>query len=236
MGRRHRHLNRIQCGAVMDYDARFIQGLSNGAQPTGWDNRSGSLNLTRTGTAADLTYNTNAQGGQPCMRFNGTAALLRYSSYNPTTVGYSNQATVIAGCLSTKATSTQRLLYRWRQSATNVMQIWAQFSDNLMYFDHGRESAPGRISAAASTTTAATLISAMAGPSTGNIKRNGVQIASGTMSASVASIATNFDLGGFTGAEHWVGDFFAFIHAPLASEPVRRRIEQSVAFSFKLAI
>ena len=233
--RRHRHLNRTHCGAVIDLDSRFITGVSDGDNPASWPNRGDSANnFTRGGTASGLVYDTNQQGGQPRMRYPNTTATLRRTGFNPVSWGYSNAHTIVSACRDAKGDSTVRLLYNWNTSPTNLMQLFAQFSDNVMYFDHGRGSSPGRISAAVSTNSSPVILSGMCDGSNGSVRRNGAQVVSGAMSASVSSSSQTFDLGSITTTNHWVGDYYAFIHGPMASESIRRRIEQSVAYSFKI--
>lgn len=237
MGRRHRHLNRIHLGAVIDLDTRFITGYSNGANPTSWPNRGDSANnFVRGGTASGLVYDTNQQGGQPRMRYPNGNATLRRANFNPIAWGYSNAKTVVCACRDGKGNSTQRLLYRWGNTVSNIMNLWAAFSDNNTYFDMGNETVgQGRITGPASTTSSPVIYSGMANGATGSIRRNGAQLASGTMTQSVTSLSRTLDLGSVDIPSHFVGDYYAFIHAPVASEPIRRRIEQSVAFSFKIA-
>jgi len=235
--RRHRHLNRAHCGALLDFDSRFITGQADGSQPASWANRgSSSFDLTRTGTASHLLYETNQQAGQPRMRFSNTGAQLQTVSINAASNGYTDGHTMVAVCRSAKANSTQRLFYAWGTTAnSNLMQLWAQFSDNLMYLDH-RNDTTGRASAAVATTSDVTLLSAMVTSSNGNVRRNGAQVVNGARSGSLASASNIFYLGGSSSGQRFTGDYYAFIHAPLASESLRRRMEQSVAFSFKVAI
>jgi hypothetical protein len=236
MGRRHRHLNRTHCGAVIDLDSRFITGVSDGGNPTGWPNRGNSANnFTRSGTASGLVYDTNQQGGQPRLRYPNTSATLRRSSFNPVSWGYSNAHTIVSACRDGKGNGTERLLYNWTAAVNNIMELWAQYSDNVMYFDYGKNSSNGRISAAVSTTSSPVILSGMCNGSSGSVRRNGVQVVSGAMSASVSSSARNFDLGSAATSNHWVGDYYTFIHGPIANESIRRRIEHSVAYSFKIA-
>lgn len=72
MGRRVRHLNPGSAGAVLALDSRFISGLSDGDPVSTWSDRSGSgNNATQTGTARP-TFETAEQGGQPVIRFDGS--------------------------------------------------------------------------------------------------------------------------------------------------------------------
>jgi hypothetical protein len=56
------------------------------------------------------------------------------------------------------------------------------------------------------------------------------------MGSSVTNTNHRFDLGGgAVGGNKYVGDIYAFVHAPFANIPVSRRMEQSVSYSFKLS-
>ena len=71
MHRRARHLNPASAGATLALDSRFITGLSDGDPVSTWTDRSASANnATGSGTARP-TFETNEQGGQPALRFDG---------------------------------------------------------------------------------------------------------------------------------------------------------------------
>jgi hypothetical protein len=76
MGRRVRHLNPGNAGAVLALDSRFIVGLSNGSLVSSWSDRSGlGNNASQATSSARPTFQTNRQGGQPGVRFDGSNVL-----------------------------------------------------------------------------------------------------------------------------------------------------------------
>jgi hypothetical protein len=240
MGRRHRHLNRIHCGAVMDYDARFVTGVSNGAQISTWANRGNSaLNLSRNGNAASLTFVTNAQGGQPALRISNGNVNLGVAGIDLTSYGFSATHTMVSACKNDRADGVDRRLYKWGTTGNAFMELWCQYRDNNMYLDHGNTGSGGRISGAVANSTSALIMSAAAGVGSGgsSVRRSGVTVISGSMTSSLSGASAAFTLGGDGdfAAYEWIGDFYSFVLAPFANEPIRRRMEQSAAYSFKIA-
>ena len=242
MGRRVRHLNPAHCGATHAYDSRFISGLANGAQVATWANRgNAALNLSRFGTAASLTYQANAQGGQPCVNISAANALLSTASVNlVTTYGFSTTATLVSACKNSRADGTDRRLFRWGNTTGSItFELWCQYQDNNMYLDLGNVSAGGRISGAVPNNTSAVIMSAVFGLGSGGstVRRSGTQVLSGSMASSLGSFTGNFCLGGDDAVPlyEWVGDFYSFALGPFTNEAIRRRLEQSAAFSFKIA-
>lgn len=72
MGRRCRHLNPKNMGAIQSVDARYIQGLSNGTTVSTWSDRCASLDFTQPTASSQPTYTTGSLNGQPSLRFDGT--------------------------------------------------------------------------------------------------------------------------------------------------------------------
>lgn len=67
--RRVRHLNPASAGAVVALDARFITGVSAGAQFSPWTGRAGtSVDASNATGSAQMSYETNVQGGLPIVR------------------------------------------------------------------------------------------------------------------------------------------------------------------------
>lgn len=72
MGRRVRHLNPGNAGAVLALDSRFITGLSDGGLVSTWVDRSGSGNNANGSGTSRPTYETNEQAGCAVVRFDGS--------------------------------------------------------------------------------------------------------------------------------------------------------------------
>lgn len=71
MHRRARHLNQRDAGAILVLDSRRIYGLSDGSSISQWNDvsRSGA-NATQSTSTIRPIYKTAIQGGQPVVRFN----------------------------------------------------------------------------------------------------------------------------------------------------------------------
>jgi hypothetical protein len=228
----------------MDYDTRFLTPQADDSNLTTLVNRgSTALNMTSSRTQANIKYRTAVAdaGGNPVMRMVTDDSLMSVAGYNPTTYGYTNKSTFVVGCKDTKGNSTNRMVFRWFVSSTNTLTLWAQFSDNRMYVDHGDDAGSGRISAAVATSATPVVISGLITGSSTQVRRNGAQVLSGSTSGTVSSASAPFCLAGdnFNSPNsNWqaLGDYYAFIHAPIASDPIRRRMEQSVAYSFKIPV
>jgi hypothetical protein len=251
MGRRHRHLNPRDAGAVVALDSRYITGLADGANMGTWSNRGTggtTWNGVRVGTPSRVIYVASAQGGQPAVRLTSGAnvdAAFRTTVGNPTSFGYGSTHMAIVANSSAKATSTERRLYEISpdvSAPTSFMALWAQWQDNNMYLDQGPETGSGRISGAVSTTSDSVVHTVIAGvgSSGSSVRRSGTAVLTGSMSGSVSTASHVFNLGGArsiaAGSGFYVGDFQAFIHGPSSSVPLSRRLEQSVAFSFKIPV
>jgi hypothetical protein len=77
MGRRSRHLNPKSLGATLALDARFIPGLSNGAEVASWPDRAGVESPAEGTSSLRPTYTSSWTGGQPAVSFNTTTTQKR---------------------------------------------------------------------------------------------------------------------------------------------------------------
>jgi hypothetical protein len=229
----------------MDYDTRFLTPQADDTNLTSLVNRGNTaLTMTSSRTQANIKYRTAVAdaGGNPVMRVVTDDSLMSVADYNPTTYGYTNKSTFVVGCKDTKGDSTNRMVFRWFASSLNTLTLWAQFNDNKMYVDHGDDIGSGRISAAVATSATPVVISGLITGSSTQVRRNGAQVLSGSTGGFVSSASAPFCLAGADNLGspnlNWqaLGDYYAFIHAPIASDPIRRRMEQSVAYSFKIPV
>ena len=73
MHRRARHLNSRDAGAILVLDSRRIYGLSDGSSVSQWNDASRSgANATQSTSTIRPIYKVSIQGGQPVVRFNVT--------------------------------------------------------------------------------------------------------------------------------------------------------------------
>jgi hypothetical protein len=86
MHRRARHLNPGSAGAVLALDSRFITGLSDGSLVSTWVDRSGQGNnaTQAQGGGNQPSYKTQQQGGNAVVAFNGTGNWMGISLSNTT--------------------------------------------------------------------------------------------------------------------------------------------------------
>lgn len=221
----------------MDYDVRFIPPQADDSNVTTFPNRgNNALNLISTGALDQIKYRTAVSdaGGNPVLRI-ANNALLNIASYDPTDYGYSSIATYVVGLKDSKGSGTNRLVFGWFQSSSNLMALWAQYSDDKMYADFGNETT-GRVSGSVSTVSTPVVLSGIHNGSTFTGYRGGTTVLSGSSTASISSASPAFTFATATTTENGiVGDIYAFAHAPISNEPLRRRMEQSVGYSFKIA-
>jgi hypothetical protein len=221
----------------MDFDTRFIPTQSNNTQLNTWANRgSSALNLTGD---TNVRYFTDVQAGQPAVRHTAAGALLEVASVNLfSTYGYSSNAVAITATRDLKGSGTERRLFAYGSAGgNNSWGLWAQYSDNNMYLDYADESG-GRVSGAVSTLASPAIITATVNSSSGTVTRNGTSVLSGFRSGSLSAVSQTFRLGNdnlVSTLATYQGDFYAHVNAPGLTAPVIKRIEHSIAFSFKIA-
>lgn len=76
MSRRYRHFNAKGVGASVVLDSRFITGKSNGNAISTWSDRSeNGYNATQGTTGSQPTYQTNIIGGNPAVYFSGSKSM-----------------------------------------------------------------------------------------------------------------------------------------------------------------
>jgi hypothetical protein len=80
MGRRVRHLNPRDLGAVRCYEAPFLSGFTDAAQVATWTDRCGAANAVQATSENQPTFRTAQFGGQPVVRFDGTNDIMAFTS------------------------------------------------------------------------------------------------------------------------------------------------------------
>lgn len=79
MRARQRHFNPGSAGAVLALDSRFIFGVDNANPVSTWTDRSGFNNNATASTVNRPNLETNQQGGQPSVKFNGTSNVMGFT-------------------------------------------------------------------------------------------------------------------------------------------------------------
>jgi hypothetical protein len=226
MSRRQRHLAPRHMGAIVAYDARYISGVSNGSPVDQWSDRSGnSKHALGTGTQRP-TMESVSVGGQPSLIFDGTDDRLTAST--AWTDGGSLSIVALslrsgAGNFGRIIDATVRILFYnqaagfLRYTSTAVNSDFLSGSDTIGVW---------RIASVSHSSGSAPLL-----------RVNGA--ASGSPGA-VSNIAvSNLDLyiGNRLTSDRGIdGKIACIVGFPVAlSLPLLRRLEQSIAASFKIA-
>lgn len=220
MGRRVRHLNPVQTGAVMALDSRFIVGVASGATLPTWSTRPGGAD----GATAVIapTFQENVQAGNPGVLFNGTAQGMATltAMTNPFTIFYAGRSLTAgpnSGSRHVQSVNMNSLIGYNRPS-------FAVFSGS-------------------STTCEDTTIFPGELPGVGNLsvgsgsqwRMNGVDRTTnslGTGDFGIAALAR----GGLAGESD---NFYAFqllLFSSVVPIPLMKRLEQASAFSFRIPI
>ena len=237
MGRRHRHLNPVHCGAQGAFDARFIPGAANNAAIQTWDNRANSSNnATQSNALNRPTFIANGVNGQPIVRFDRTTPHVMNTS--GTIIDGSDSRVLICAYRST--TTGDYVDYVAGQGTINTTATWfaIQSRTNFVTGDpyiagFSRDTASGvtspdnawKIGTGAFNSPAGELLT----------RKNGVTVNTRT------GYSYDTDNGVFRigldplSREPYGGDIAAIIAAKIShSLPLVRRMEQSLALSFKL--
>lgn len=231
-GRRVRHLNARDAGAVLVLDSRYISGLSDTDPVSTWSDRSGNGNdATYQNTAP--TYKIAIQGGQPVVRLSANSGMS--GSYN-----YTIGSELVIAC--------------FKSSTTGYYSRYFSHSDAGLDYDSGgyipilKHNGSGDtlfgffggnyVSPLSYSNTFAIVAATTNGSTTTNFL-NGT--AGATASFSVSRTMTRYGFGvtnlsNFPELQRADGDICTIIaFASAASDPIRRRIEQFAAYSFKIA-
>lgn len=232
MRARHRHFNAQAAGATLVLDARFLTANDNDAIET-WTSRTGINNATQATAASRPTYKINMSGGQPALFFDGNDLMVFSGS-------------IISGTPNGFATFIYKLNADPPAAAATAGAVLGDFgsagdanhwpfTDGNIYDDFGSTS---RKNAGNPTPSLASfrLISQHSAASDFVINIDGVQFYStasntvgwsGTQKIGASTFGSNIFLLGHIGL---------VIFAPLRlASSLRKRIEHSAAFSFKLA-
>jgi hypothetical protein len=224
MHRRARHLNPIHAGALISIDSRFLTGTNGSALAT-WAGRAGqSGNFTSSGTNQP-TYNTNKNGGNPAVTFDGSNDIMtRSGSAGNRTLP---QCTIIVGARLSGTAEACFYDTSNHHAVTHLTNTLRWYSLNSKDFTIGSIANATIISVADDGTGGA--IAYLNGASSGSV--------TGLDNAASGSDASNITIGAVSGPALAINcDMYACIDIPLnLPSPLRRRIEQSCSASFKIA-
>ena len=219
----HAHFNPATAGAVVALDARFLTGFADGDPVGTWAGRAGtSINASSSGPARPLfTIGISEIGGQPAARFDGADDIMTLG------VGLQHEEHLTLVVLRATAPSYGTLWFDGngrvclKLSGSQWGTYLASFADGPAGEDFPLNS--GQI------------VGNSGGGSTCKLRRNGTLIA--TVSDDLGDPAQQSSIGADSSyGRHLQADIAAHVAwASTVSDALRRRVEQSLAFSFRIA-
>lgn len=241
MNRRVRHLKSSSYGALICLDARRLT-LADGDAVSTWTDASGRGENATASSTARPTFKTGIQGGNPVVRFDGTNNKLDLS-----TTQFFNTGNTWSMFLVVKVDASAGSYPAIIATKTNVAQNWrfiassvAGYSD----FSFGTNSDPfGRYKFTAFGYGSWGLLSvAYDGVAIGQASSYTAQVAGAARSTGAAGAfggdsSANGAVGAETGgANKFKGDLgFVAITSSIVASAMRKRITQSLAFTWKLS-
>lgn len=238
MHRRARHLNHGRAGATVYCDARRISGVSDGSTVQTWSDLSGSANDVAQATAGNRpTYKTSIIGGQPIMRFaSASTNWMKNTGYSIT----SNAATVFCTAQTAATVTTSGRFVSLNngggQDYDNT-NAWA-----ALYYDGTtnkaasyRNNAQVVVSGGLSKSTPYVMSIVLNGTAVDlyikSVKTSGTT-SSTAMNSNRLIIGANEPELGNSRLDGDIGSFSIFKSS--LSDPLRKRIEHSMAYSYKV--
>lgn len=240
MRARHRHFNPANAGAVCALDARFLN-LTNNTAVDSWTDRSANGNSPTESSTARPTFKTNEVGGQPAVVFDGAGNKLNFSSALWTlsfssVFAFKYTAEDLIGNIFGQWASGQN-----GRSSIGVNQTSTGFalSNRVNFFNSTQTSGAGWSGfCLEATTISPTIISFTQNSGSENYKNynKGTNIDSCTITAQYTGV--NSSLGALSAAQ--TGNFDGAICSvslfqSVITEPIRKRLEHSAAYSFKIS-
>jgi len=228
----HAHFNPAHAGATVALDARFLTGLADGDSVGTWTGR-GATSPTASGSDRP-TYKTAIVSGQPVVRFSGSNIL---SASNPN-VGVSS-CSVVAVFSTSSYPESAATVVDWSKRAIGGRGFWVENTGKLWFWPMDNNDVKASSATVSSTPAIQTYIAngAMAFGSNG-VMQTAVSYSDGANDfTGSTTIRVGRDLlEGLYGSFGFAGDIAALAVIPSAiSAAVRKRIEQSLAFSFRIA-
>ena len=223
MRARHRHFNPKDAGAIAAYDARFITGLSDGDNVATWSSRTGTNNATQPTVGNQPNYETNEINGNPVVNFTPAN-----NDEFQISITVPSSATVVA--VHRRSTTAINTINFGGSGGSARYSFW-WFSDNVVYVSWNLTF---ETFSPAQTTTGSLVVSTTKNATTSSqVYINGatfrVEIVPTASSGSFNRIGT----AGVTRNNGAIGNL-CLIDA-FVSDSLRRRLEHSAAFSFKIS-
>ncbi len=225
MSRRQRHINPGAAGAVLALDSRFMGGLTTSSVDVWPDRTSNGNNAEQPTVALQPEYQLAAQGGQPSIRFDGINDLMSLTGAIPV-----DEYTFIG--LVKKATAASSMVPVASLGGGLAQQPYLSFS-NGQIFIVGSEGY--KTNANGSFTGWSVISIDIAGTAGAGFKfwLGGVDQALSAFSASAT--ATELDSIGANSLGFSSGSVSsASVFDSVLNDSTRKRMEQCIAFSFKL--
>jgi hypothetical protein len=233
MGRRVRHLNPRDAGAVIALDTRFAtsNALPNRAPASG-------ISMTVFGSP---TYSAGGQGGQPRLITGVDAGL--YSNLFNVASSFGNKSTIVSAWKYAGSAGSTGYYPLYISNPTDNSYFGVCYEGALLVGDYGPVPA-GRTSLSTSPLTGTTAIrSQVCTGSSASLRQGGVELASKTHSQVLATGTTHrVVVGGYWwngviifGSSSSTNEFYASAAIPSDNLSLAKRLEHSLAYSFKIA-
>lgn len=237
MHRRARHLSGRAAGAQLYFDSRRIQGLSDGTGVQTWDDLSTNANNATQATSGNRPlYKVNIQGGNPMLLFDNSNDYLRCGSSS--TIGSGSTQFFVYKFDSTSQYDTVFYYGNYNVYSPNYNWVGLFRDYGIQYF--GNYDAPTDRSVSTTANTDFRILSGLLNDSgtnrvflEGSEKATTTYVAvSGINSSARPNIGivenlSNDPMGGYIG-------LVAYWSTAMGSS-LRRRFEQAIGFSFKIA-
>lgn len=250
MHRRARHLNPVSAGAMCALDARFLT-LANDDAVSSWTGRAGTTVTPAQATSANQpVFKTNVINGQPALYCDdgGTASNAKFLTASVSLT--SNALTTIVVAQKTGNTSRSlyaRVLSTWNTGDSaqhvgdygNTRGVVASSLSNVTYGGFNPCATAYRnnalITAAAYTVGEAIIIGFVLDGGSTVFSANGVASTGTTSSTALNSNQLRIGAAPFLADSNMLGHIMRVDVIPaVISAPLRRRLEQAAARSFKL--
>lgn len=241
MRARQRHFKPKSAGASAAFDSRYISGISDGTTLQTWEDLSGNArDATQATSGARPTYKTAIQGGNPILRFDGgdvyNAAFVTGTAFSIYTVykrtgsnanAFDNATFMLAAGVASNAASTARRYQLYYDDASG--NRFGLFSNATVsnFISRNDNFNVHSVTAAIGSGDQEYLLNGANRQSASVASLSGVT--SGTVRLTIGATSWFNDL-------QFVGDLgILMTYESAHSSSFRRRIEQSCAYSFKLA-
>jgi hypothetical protein len=230
MRARQRHLNPGHFGAAIALDARFGFSQANGSAVSTWEDRTTNNKDASQATAANQpVYTSSGLNGNPVVTFDGA---------NPPNADFLNVSSITVN-------QPSFVISVWRANG-KANYLFDAISGNrvIIGLDLSIGSGTGKLASFAGTVLEDSIDSsgsemiatALYNSTSSQIWKNGVSRVSGNANTNnIGSIKLGERFANFNNVSQLNGYIGAFTAISSSSDPIRKRIEHSYGFSFKLA-